>query len=468
MGVGAWGLAVWWTSAWAGGFLPYETTLLDRATSLLGIGAFVGLAWLLSEHRSRVDWRPVMWGVALQLLFGIVVLNETLSGFFYTVVDGGVNGLLGFAEKGTTFAFRSIEPHQILIDGQATDIVGVVSPPVKTFALWILPTIIFFSALMSALYHLGVMQVIIKVLARVMMKTLGTSGAESLSAAGNIFVGQTEAPLLIKPFVGQMTRSELMAVMTGGFATVAGGVMGAYVQFLSNIPNIAGHLVMASIMSAPAALAVAKIMVPETEVPVTRGEIQLDAKGPSSNLMEAVALGARDGLFLALNVGAMLIAIVGLVAMVDGLLSLVPVQFCAEGTAFGYQCAAGSAPLDLSRLLGWAFAPIAFIMGVPWSEVTVVGSLLGEKVALTEFVAYISLGDRVNADVPAISERSAIIASYALCGFANFASIGIQIGGIGSIAENKLSVLASLGFKAMFAGVLAACMTGAVAGLMMG
>lgn len=464
----------WWclldaAVASEGNFIVRETSLLDRGVSFLGLFLLLGLAWLLSERRGRVDWRPVVWGVGLQFALGVVVLSPLVSAFFYGVVNQGVNQLLAFSEEGATFIFGTIEPHEMVVEGESRSIISDVSPPVKTFAFWILPTIIFFSSLMSVLYYLGVMQVVVKVLAKAMVRTLGTSGAESLSAAGNIFVGQTEAPLLVRPFVEKMTRSELMAVMTGGFATVAGGVMGAYVKFLSSIPDIAGHLVIASIMSAPAALAVAKIMVPETEVPATRGEVTLDADTGASNVMEAAALGATDGMKLAINVAAMLVAIVGLVAMFDWMVGYVPVAFCADGVVAGWQCSDGAVadPLSMSRMLGWVFAPIAFVIGIPWSESAEIGRLLGEKIVLTEFIAFIHLADLINGDVPMISERSAVITSYALCGFANFASIGIQLGGIGSIAPSRMSDLASLGFRAMSAGVIAACMTGAVAGVLL-
>jgi CNT family concentrative nucleoside transporter len=356
-----------------------------------------------------------------------------------------------------------------MMDGEPVAQSGI-SAPMVNFAFTVLPTIVFFSSLMSVLYYLGVMQALVKVIAKAMVRTLGTSGAESLSAAGNIFVGQTEAPLLVRPFVEKMTRSELMAVMTGGFATVAGGVMGAYVSFLGAIPNIAGHLVMASIMSAPAALAVAKILVPETEESMTKGEVKLDADMPVTNVIEAAAVGASDGMKLALNVAAMLIAIVALVAMVNFGIGLVPVGFCGDSPVLGYTCATGdpATPLGLSRILGWLFAPIAFLMGVPWAEASVVGTLLGEKIVLTEFIAYLHLKDLIAAETPVLSERSAIIASYGLCGFANFASIGIQLGGIGGIAPSRMGDLAAIGFKAMMGGVIAACMTGAIAGLFLG
>jgi CNT family concentrative nucleoside transporter len=289
-------------------------------------------------------------------------------------------------------------------------------------------------------------------MARAMQRTCGTSGAESLSAAANIFVGQTEAPLVVKPFVERMTRSELMAVMTAGFATVAGGVMAAYVSFLRDIPGIAGHLVTASLLSAPAALAIAKVMVPEDGEPETAGTLHVDIEKTDRNVIEAAANGAATGVKLASNVAAMLIAFVGLIAMVDFGLGLIPV--------------AGD-PLSMSRILGWVFAPLAFCMGVPWEEAPVVGRLLGEKIVLTEFIAYINLGGVMSGPNP-LSPRSAIIASYALCGFANFASIGIQLGGIGGIAPNRMSDLAALGLRAMIGGSLAAFMTANIAGILLG
>jgi CNT family concentrative nucleoside transporter len=344
-------------------------------------------------------------------------------------------------------------------------------PATRNVAFAVLPTIIFFSALMSLLYYLGVMAPVVRAIAWLMVRTLGTSGSESLSAAGNIFVGQTEAPLLVKPFVATMTRSELMAVMTGGFATVAGGVLGVYVMLLQDaLPSIAGHLVVASILSAPAALAMAKMMVPETAQSLTAGEVQLNVEQPASNFIEAAATGATDGMKLVLNVVAMLIAIVALVAMVNWAISWVPLGLCGDGSAgFGYAvtCASGDAAraLDLSMILGVAFFPAAVLMGVPVEDWLVVGQLLGEKIVLTELLAYKSLAALVSGPEPVLSQRAAIIASYALCGFANFASIGIQLGGIGGIAPDRMGELAQLGFRAMIAGALAACMTGAVAGV---
>jgi CNT family concentrative nucleoside transporter len=470
-----WGLSEAWAGVTAGGnLIPHTTTIGERLVSLLGLGAFCGMAWLMSERRDRIVVRPIAWALGLQLLFGLIVLSPFLQGLFIALNDG-VGRLLSFSNDGATFVFQSIEPHFIDVpkgDGVESKLfVGQVSPPTKTFAFWILPTIIFFSTLMAVLYHLGVMQVVVKGIARVMMRSMGTSGAETLSMSGNIFLGQTEAPLLVRPFLPKMTRSELMAVMTGGFATVAGGVMGAYVGFLqAAIPDIAGHLIVASILSAPAAFAMAKIIVPETEQPETMGNVDFEFPPTASNVIEAGANGAADGMKLAINVAAMLIAAVALMSMFNFFTGYVPLVRCDGSWGAGYACAAGVEPhaLRLEDLLGWVFAPFAFLMGVPWSESGVVGQLLGEKLILTEFSAYAHLGQLVTAPgEPVLSSRSAIIASYGLCGFANFASIGIQIGGIGAMAPERTADLASLGLKAMLAGALACCMTGCIVGLLL-
>ena len=435
--------------------LSDPTTFFDRAVSFSGLGVMIGIAWVLSTNRAAIRWRTVAWGVGLQLLFAVVVLSPELQTVFFSVVDGGVKKLLSFSEAGASFVFQAVEPHQIVdASGESVTFIGRISPPVKTFAFWILPTIIFFSSLTAILYHIGLMQRVVRFIARIMQKTMGTSGPESLSAAGNIFVGQTEAPLLIAPFVSKMSRSELNAVMTGGFATVAGGVMAAYVGFLQEIPGIAGHLVAASIMSAPASLAIAKVMVPEDPSKEHDAQtLDLPSERPDQNVLEAAARGASDGMKLALNVAAMLVAFVGLIAMVDWMI--------------GWMIISGE-PLSLSRVLGWLFSPIAFSMGVPWSEATIVGGLLGEKLVLTELIAYIHLGEMMSAAEPVLSQRSAIIASYALCGFANFASIGIQLGGIGGIAPERMGDLADLSIRALIGGSLAAFMTGTVAGVLIG
>jgi CNT family concentrative nucleoside transporter len=451
--------------ALAGGFLPGETSPVWRGVSFFGIGALVLLAMAISVDRKAIRWRPVLWGLGLQLLFGALVLAPALQALFFDGIDGGVRKLLSFSEAGATFVFQSVEAHQIVLaDGASKTFIGQVSPPVKTFAFWILPTIVFFSSLMSILYHLGVMQVLVRGIAWLMVRTMGTSGAESLAAAANVFVGQTEAPLVVRPFIAKMTRSELHAVMTGGFATVAGGVMAAYVGFLKDIPGIAGHLVTASILSAPAALAFSKIILPETEEAQTAGQLTDTVAVETTNVMEAAALGATDGVKLALNVAGMLIAFVGLVAMVNWGFSLVPVSVCDGGLSLG--SVVGCAPLSIEQLLGWLFAPIAVAMGVPFGEASLVGQLLGEKIVLTEFIAYIHLGGIISGDgPPQLSERSALIASYALCGFANFASIGIQLGGLGAIAPERLKDLSSIALRAMIAGSLAAFCTANVVGI---
>ena len=444
--------------------------LLYRLISLIGLFVLVGIGAALSVNRRGIQWRPVAWGMGLQILFALMLLSPTVQQFFFVVVDDGVRVLLSYAEAGMSFVFGTFQPHMVM-DSDGTPMPvggGTVAPAMKTLAFWVLPTIIFFSSLMSVLYHLGVMQRLVWVIAWVMQRTMRTSGAESLSAAANIFVGQTEAPLVVKPYVQTMTRSELHAVMTGGFATVAGGVMAAYVQFLSSsIDGIAGHLVTASILSAPAALAISKVMYPEDGTPVTTTTLEMSSEGGARNVLEAAAEGAAEGGRLTINVAAMLIAFVGLIAMVDGILSLLPMSFCESGFQVGYDICAASgarAPLDLSRLLGWVFAPLALIMGVPWAEAGIVGTLLGQKLVLTEFVAYLNLGSILRDNPGALSPRSAIIASYALCGFANFASIGIQLGGIGGLAPSRMGDLSELGVRAMIAGSLAAFMTAAVAG----
>jgi CNT family concentrative nucleoside transporter len=443
-------------------FIERPTTMLDRLTSVLGIGVLVGLAWLASVNRRAVRWKPVLWGLGLQVVFALIVLSPAAAAFFFDVVDTGVKTLLGFSERGADFLFQSVEPHVVGLpqsDGSVESkvIVGHISPAVKTIAFWILPSIIFFSSIMAVLYHLGVMQWVVRGIAWVMQRTMGTSGAESLSAAANIFVGQTEAPLLVAPFVQKMTRSELFSVMVGGFATIAGGVMATYVMFLRHIPGIAGHLVTASIMSAPAALAVAKLMYPEDGEPETRGTVRTPPERIDANVVESLARGASDGLKLALNVGAMLIAFVAVLALVDWAVGLVGGLFPAGSAMHN---------LTLAQLLGWVFAPLAWTMGVPWSECAVVGQLLGEKLVLTEFIAYLHLGELLSAGEPVMSERSAVIASYALCGFANFASIGIQIGGIGGIAPERRRDCAELGMRAMWGGTLAAFLTATIAGIL--
>tara|TARA_B100000953_G_scaffold298731_1_gene296284 strand:+ start:1 stop:1161 length:1161 start_codon:yes stop_codon:yes gene_type:complete len=384
----------------------------------------------MSNNRSAISKRTVLWGLGLQLFFALFILKTPIGQPFFSAVDKIFLKLLSFSDAGSDFLFKSYGT-------------GVVEGPLMNFAFRILPTIIFFSSLMALLYHFGIMQRVIRWIAVTVQKTMGTSGSETLSVSANIFVGQTESPLMVRPFINQMTMSELMAVMTGGFATVAGGVMAIYVAMLSNIPGIAGHLMAASIMSAPAALVMAKIIFPETEESETLGDLRIEVERPDDNAMEALSRGATDGVKLAVNVGAMLVAFVAFIAMVNGILGFVD--------------------LTIQQILGWLFQPLAWTMGAPWSEAGILGQLMGEKIVLTELIAYADLS-QLQAE-NAISDRTAIIASYALCGFANFASIGIQLGGIGGIAPSRRKDLAKIGMKAMIAGALASWLTATLAGI---
>lgn len=435
-----------------------------RFKGLLGYFMVLLIAYALSNNRKKIIWRPVVWGLGLQAIFAMIVLNPVVGRFFFESVDKGVRSLLGFADKGIEFLFQSTSPHAIGVPGPAGAMVqetfiGRMSPALKSVAFSVLPTVIFFSALITLLYHLGVMQWIVRGIAKGMRYALRTSGAETLSCTANIFVGQTEAPLLIKPFIGKMTQSELMAVMVGGFATVAGGVLAIYVGMLRDLPGIAGHLVTASIMAAPAALAVSKLMFPETEESATAGAVKLEVERPDANAIEAVARGASEGMGLLLNICAMLIAFVGLMWMANALLGV----FGDILAWVGLKAAAG---LSLQRLLGWIMSPMAFGLGVPWDETAHVGRLLGEKLVLTELIAYLGLKSLISQPVAVLSMRSAVISSYALCGFANIASIGIQIGGIGGMAPERRGDLARLGLRAMFAGALVSMLSGAIAGML--
>lgn len=435
-----------------------DTPLSARLVGVLGVAVMIGIAVLLSHDRRRIDWRLVGAGLLLQLLFGLVVLKTDAGRAFFDQVGGIVTGLLGFQEQGARFVFGNLVQSEVPVGtpgagGGLDTSAGYVAATGAYFAFNVLPTIIFFSSLMSVLYYLNVMQLVVKGIAWVMQKTLRTSGAETLSASGNIFLGQTEAPLLIKPFVPTMTRSELHTVMVGGFATVAGGVLAAYVGMLRGwFPDIAGHLLAASVMNAPAGLYLSKILMPETETPVTKGSLRMEVEKPGANVIEAAAGGAGQGMQLALNVGAMLMAFVALVALVNYLL----------GWAGGF---VGQPDLTLQLLLGQVLRPIAWVMGVPWSETAYVGGLIGIKVVLNEFVAYAQFASQLAADVQ-LSPRSAIILTYALLGFANFSSIAIQIGGIGGLAPERRSEIARYGLRAMIAGNLAAFTSASIAGLL--
>jgi concentrative nucleoside transporter, CNT family len=419
---------------------------MERGISLLGLVVMALLAWTMSSHKRKVSPRIVVGGFFLQFLFAFLILKTTPGAYTFTVIGDFFTGILQFVDKGTAFLF-DVFPRPN--DAQALPAQYTLW---RSFAFGILPTVIFFSALMSVLYHLGVMQFVVKALAWLMRKTLRTSGAETLSAAANIFVGQTEAPLVIRPYVGQMTLSELNAVMVGGFATIAGGVLAAYVGMGID----AGHLITASVISAPAALMIAKIMQPETEESKTAGEVKFEANTGCVNVIEAAAEGASAGLSLALNVGAMLIVFVAFVAMGNAFVGWIGGQI-----AFwcGYPAAAG---WSLEMFFGYVFAPFAWLMGIPWHECRKAGEILGTKMVVNEFLAYIQLGGLKEE----FSPRTYTIMTYALCGFANFSSIGIQLGGIGGIAPERRSDLAKLGLRAMLGGTLAAFMTACVAGFL--
>jgi concentrative nucleoside transporter, CNT family len=441
-----------------------EVPVHQRLLSALGLVVMLMLAWLMSIDRRVIQWRVVLWGMGLQLLFALFILKTPLGVAIFAALNDVVLALLQFTNEGASFLFGNLVQRTVPVSSPEGTL-GLVAETGASFAFSVLPTIIFFSSLMTVLYHLGIMQAAVRGMAWVMMRTMRTSGAETLSAAGNIFVGQTEAPLLIKPFIERMTMSELMAVMTGGFATVAGGVMAAYVGMLVvYFPDIAGHLLAASVMSAPAALVVAKLMYPEREEPVTRSSLGVEVRSTDANVIDAAARGAGEGMTLAFNVGAMLLAFIALIAMLNAILGLAAGWLGVEAVLQGWGALAAGQSLTLEIILGWVLAPLAFVMGVPWVDAVAVGSLLGIKTVANEFVAYLRLADMLAAG--ALSPRSIVIATYALAGFANFSSIAIQIGGIGGIAPSRRSDLSRIGLRAMIGGSLAAFLTATIAGIL--
>ena len=399
---------------------------------IIGVVTLLFIAFLLSENRKKINLKTIGFGLSFQFLFALFILKTPFGAPVFSFLDSSINTLINFSTYGSDFLFRSY------VEG-----VGF-HPSLTNFAFSTLPTIIFFSSLVAVLYHYGILQTVIRFIARQMQLTLGTSGSETLSVAGNIFLGQTESPLMVKPFVKNMTKSELMAVMTGGFATVSGGVLAIYVSWLSNIPGIAGHLLAASVMSAPAALVIAKIIYPENEKSETSGNINVTIEQTNINAMEALSNGATDGLKLAANIAAMLIAFISFVAMINYFLAF-------AGTS-------------MEEIFGFIFRPLAWTMGIPWNEAQLIGMLMGKKIVLTELIAYGDLQNLIDNNL--ISDRSAIIATYALCGFSNFASIGIQLGGIGAMAPERKKDLAKLVTKAMFGGALASWLTATIAGIL--
>ena len=420
---------------------------------IFGIVIFLAICWLLSDARNQISWRVVGWGLALQLVLALLVLGIPalqIPGILqplFALLARAVNALLSLSAEGTQFVF------------------GDLARPEKfgfIFAVQVLMVIPFVASLMALLSHWGVLQRIVYWLGMLMQKTMKVSGAESLAVAANVFLGQTEAPLVIRPYLAKMTRSELFCVMVGGFATVAGAVLAAYVGVLRDIvPNIAEHLITASVMSAPAALLIAKILIPETETPQTTGVTTVHTEVTSVNSIDALAIGAREGLFLAFNVATMLLCFISVVALVNSLLAHVGQWIAFPSWGVTLVPDGTEAQLNLQTILGLVCAPLAWLMGIPWSEAVVAGSVIGEKTVLNEFVAYLSLVELKES----LSPRSLVILSYALCGFANFASIGILIGGISSLIPERQHDIARLGLRALLGGTLAAFITAAVASL---
>lgn len=422
--------------------MPDDSLMFHRVIAGFGLVAMVALAWLMSSHRRRFPWRVVIGGLATQLLLVTVILGTDTGHRTFETLGNAFNKMLSFVDEGCKLVFsENFDDYY--------------------FAFRVLPTIIFFSSLMAVLYHLGVIQFVVRQLAFVLRFTLGTSGAESLSAAANIFVGQTEAPFVIRPYLGRMTASELMAVMTGGFATVAGGVLAVYVGFGID----PAHLITASVISAPAGLVIAKVMLPETEVPETAGTGTVSPPRETANLIDAATNGATEGLKLALNVAAMLIAFMGLIALFDFLLSSVSLFVMKDLLALDVKQG-----LTLAGICGYLFWPLAWLMGIEAADCFNAGQLLGLKVVANELLAYKELADWISSDEGAqqVSPRTAVILTYALSGFSNFASIGIQVGGIGGLCPERRADLARLGLRAMAGGMLACCMTACVAGIVIG
>jgi CNT family concentrative nucleoside transporter len=414
---------------------------MERLLSALGIPVLIFIGWLvLSTDRRHFPWRVVIWGVGLQLIFAMLILWTPWGRLAFQLLGDLTTKFLSYSNAGAEFMFGN------LVKDEYQKTFGF------QFAFAILPTIIFVGSVMSIGYHFGILQRLVRAVAWVMSKTMGTSGAESLSNAVNIFVGQTEAPLVIRPFLNSLTHSELNAIMVGGFAGIAGGVMAGYI--LIGIP--AKHLLAACVMCAPASFVFAKIAVPEREKPLTSGIVQMPEIPKASNFIDAAANGARDGLILAANVGAMLIAFIGLIALVNAVLGWASGHFFDWGFMYF--------PASLRDIFSVIFAPLGFIVGVPWSECRDFGYLIGTQLSINEFVAYLELSKMIHAGV--LSERTITLASYALCGFCNFSSVAIQIGGIAALVPDRRHELAQLGLRAMFCGSLACLQTATIAGVL--
>jgi len=415
-----------------------------KLASVCGLLVFLGLAWALSEKRRLFPWRTVVWGLALQVAFALLILRTGAGRAVFDFTGAAINRLVRFSDAGCKFVFGPLGDGAVLgrVFGAENAFV---------FAVTISGTIILVGALSSLFYHWGLLQKVVHGMAWVMRQVMGTSGSETLSAAANVFMGQTEAPLLIRPYIPRLTRSEMLAMMTGGMATIGGGVAAVYVQMATAAghPDFAGHLLTASVLNAPAGLLMAKIMIPETEASETAASAPAAVPRTTANAIDALCRGAGDGLQLALNVIGMLIAFVAVVELANFLFTWA-------------QAVAGVAhPATLQAVLGWANAPFAWLMGVPWQDCRAVGQVLGERIVLNEFFGYVSLNKAT------LDPRSYTIATYALCGFANFASIAIQVGGIGSLAPERRGLMATLGVRAMVAGLLACYVSACVAGILL-
>ena len=443
--------------------------LTDLLRGIIGMGFLIGLATLFSRDRRNINWRLVGIGLSIQVVLGIFILKgEQMAHYFsplgwpkelFSFISSFFVVFLDFTTEGAQFVFGDLALSP-----------GMEGSMGSFFAFQVLPTIIFFASITTILYHYGILQAIVRGMATAMRKMLGTSGAETLSVTANIFIGQTESPLLIKPYIEKMTRSELLTVMTGGMATIAGGIMAAYIQMLGDAYSVANEvsltvgrqmfaeqLLGASIMAAPAAIVIAKIFYPETDTPATMGDVEISVEKTDANGIDAASSGAAEGLRLALNVGAMLLAFIALLAMINSL-------FMWFGDTIGIQQIFPDFELTMQSLLGVIFSPLMFIMGVPWGDAVTAGSMLGTKIVLTEFIAYSDLSEFIRME--ALHPKTIAMATFALCGFANFASIAIQIGGIGGLAPSRKSELAEFGIKAVIAGTMANLLSATIAGVL--
>ncbi len=414
------------------------------AFGLFGLAVLISVAFAFSNNKNSVDWKQVAAGIGLQIAFAIIVIMVPGGREFFAAISQVFVKTIDFAMSGAEFIFGDL--------ARSTNF-GFI------FAFQVLPTIIFFASLMAVLYHIGLMQKIVQGMAWVMLKILRISGSESLSVAANVFIGQTEAPLVVRPYIAKMTQSELFTMMVGGMATIAGAVLAAYIAMLGGADEAqrlfyARHLLAASVMAAPATIVIAKLLRPETEESLTKGTVHLEVEKTATNVIEAAANGAADGVKLALNVGGMLLAFIALISMIN-----FPLAWA--GQVSGLESLIGQ-PLSLSVILGYILSPLAWIIGIPWNEAIIVGGLIGEKVVINEFVAYMHLSDFKDV----LSEHSMLISTYALCGFANFSSIAIQLGGIGGLAPNRRPDIARFGLRAVLGGTLATMMTATIAGVL--